>query len=345
MFANDGMSITYRDLWNGFISRENFDLALKRAVEHKKSKPEIARFLAGDPEARLEELRQSVICGEFRTSAYRPITIFEPKKRVIYVLPFYPDRIMHHALMNILVPIWDGMFIRDSFACRPNMGVHAASKRAMHFVRNNKYCLQCDIRRFYPSINHQILFKILGRKIRDERILALLKDIVFSIEAHTDDTPLQSGSYGVPIGNLCSQWFGNLYMNDLDMFVKHKLRCKSYIRYCDDFCLFSDDREQLSRWRDQMRVFLLEELHLIYSYAEIFPVKNGLDFLGYRHFPEFVLVRKTTAQRIKKRMMKIRAYDMRDPWQRGQVASAHGWLCHANAHNLHNAIFSHIKII
>jgi hypothetical protein len=332
------MAKTHRDLWESFVSRENFDLALKKALRHKKKKRGVLQFLAGDVAARLEELRLSVIRGGFSTSKYRQVTIFEPKKRDIFILPFYPDCIIHHALMNVLAPIWHSMFFRDSYACRPGMGIHVSSRRVMGFIRRNKYVLQCDIRKFYPSISHDILFGIISRKIADERLLKLVKNIVYSIE-------VGGPGLGIPIGNLSSQWFGNLYMNELDSFVKHELRCRDYIRYCDDFCLFSDDKDELRSHLDRMRAFLAERLGLGFSYAEIFPTGEGLDYLGYRHFPDFVLIRKSTALRIRKRIGRIKVFDKRDPYVCGQVASANGWTRHANAYNFRKTIFANFSWI
>lgn len=125
--------------------------------------------------------------------------MYEPKKRTIYVLPFYPDRVVQHALINIIEPLWVGLFIKDSYACIKNRGIHVASTRTTEYVKRNKYCLKMDIRSFYPSVNHDILFGIVKRKIKDKDVLWLIEKIIYSFE----------GESNVPIGNLTSQWFGN----------------------------------------------------------------------------------------------------------------------------------------
>jgi hypothetical protein len=323
---------THGNLWSRFISEKNFALAAKRALRNKRKTGEIRRFIKDIP-GNTEEIRQSVIRGEFKTAEYRKKTIYEPKKRDIHILPFYPDRVVHHALMNILIPIWDKMFVRDSYACRPGRGLHSASRRVMQFIRRNEYYLQCDVRKFYPNVNHEILYDIIARKIRDEKILGIIRNIIDSVD----------GEINLPIGNFCSQWFGNLYLHELDMFVKHDLHVRDYVRYCDDFCLFSDDKRKLNVWRDEIRRFLSDNLRLNFSYAEIAPVACGVDFCGYRHFPNRVFLRKSTARRIMRRIKKIIALSPErrkdDPHIRGQIAAMKGWTRHAS----HNLILPQIK--
>ena len=319
---------TYNHLWDGFVSEGNIEFAVRRALRNKRKSREIRDFLANRAEV-TAQVRQSLIDGTFKTATYRSKIVHEPKRREILILPFAPDRIVHHALMNILTPIWDAMFCSDSYACRPGYGIKGASDRCMQFVRKNKYYLQCDVRKFYPTMHHETMFNIIRRKIKDKKILAILRDILKSVDGET----------GLPIGNFCSQWFGNLYLNELDTFVKHELRAKNYLRYCDDFCLFSNDKKELGIWQEKIRLFMLEKLHLTFSFSEISTVKNGVDFLGYRHFPKFVKIRKTTLRRIKRRLKKLlaipKAVRDADLHIRCQIGSMHGWTKHAST-NLGN---------
>jgi retron-type reverse transcriptase len=309
---------THRNLWTQFISAENFDLAVRRALKNKKKTREIRDFIA-DRENLTECLRRLVERGEFRTSAYRERTIYEPKMREISILPFWPDRIVHHAVMNVLIPIWDASFCSDSYACRTGFGLHPASRRTMQFVRRNKYFLQCDIRKFYPTMDHGVLMRGILHKIRDRKLLAIIEDII-------DSTP----SPGIPIGNFCSQWFGNLYLDELDRFVKQDLGVADYVRYCDDFILFSDDKKLLGRFRERIREFLSRRLCQRFSFAEIAPVSAGVDFLGYRHFPRAVLLRKSTIARLRRRLKTIaRAPDKTTMRIVGQLAAMRGWAMHA----------------
>lgn len=312
---------TVNHLWEQFISRENFELAARRAIKSKKSKVAVAEFMA-DKDALLEKLRRNIISGTFQTSAYVVKTIYEPKERQIYVLPLYPDHILHHALVNVLGPIWLKMFCKDSYACIPGRGLHSASTRAMEFVRRNKYVLQCDIRKFYPSIRHNQMKRVLRRKISDRRILRILDNVVDSCG---DDR-------NVPIGNLTSQWFGNVFLNELDHFIKEKLKWRDYIRYCDDFCLFGDDKRVLHDMGRRILDFVQNVLELDFSKSAVYPVARGFDFIGYRHFGGFVLLRKSTAKRIRHHAINIARYHDFGEHSIGQLAAYHGWMRWANTY-------------
>ncbi|MBO4700853.1 MAG: group II intron reverse transcriptase domain-containing protein [Alphaproteobacteria bacterium] len=318
---------TYKNLWDKFISVENFELAARRAVKSKKSKKSVQYFLEHKDEL-IQKLRTSLINGTFKTSQYKIFTIYEPKKREIYKLPLYPDHVLHHALINILGPIWQKMFIHDSYACIPGRGLHAASRRTMDFVRRNKYVLQCDIRKFYPSINHKKMIGIIARKIHDRRILKILKEIVFSVGGETN----------LPIGNLTSQWLGNVYLNELDYFVKHILHWRDYIRYCDDFCLYGNNKHQLKYMLSNVKRFIEINLFMSFSRTIVRETKNGVDFIGYRHFRKFVLLRKKSALKIKRRISNIIKYHDWSGHCVGQIAAAYGWLKWACTYNLRNKI-------
>lgn len=286
------------------------------------------RAFAQDVAGNLTRVRDLLLTKRFSTSPYQTKIILEPKRREIFVLPFAPDRIVQHALMNVLEPIWDRLMISDSYACRSGKGQHAGSRKAMEFVRRYKYVLQCDIAKFYPSINHDVLAGIVRRKIKCPDTLWLLDDIIYSYP----------GGCNAPIGNYTSQWLGNLYLNELDTFVKQKLKIHGYVRYCDDFLLFSDDKRQLHGMRETIKSFIWDRLRLRYSYAEVFPVTSGVDFLGYRHFQKHILLRKSTAQRVKRRLAKLplllAAGKISKEQLRSSISSTKGWLRWACTRNL-----------
>ncbi len=313
---------TYKDLWDKFISIENFELAARRAVKNKKSKKSVRFFLDHKNEL-IQKLLNSLISGTFKTSQYKIFTIYEPKKREIYKLPLYPDHILHHALINILGPIWQKMFIHDSYACIPGRGLHAASRRTMDFVRRNKYVLQCDIKKFYPNINHNKMMNIIARKIHDRRILKILNEVVYSVGGETN----------LPIGNLTSQWLGNLYLNELDYFVKYKLHWRDYIRYCDDFCLYGNNKGALKGALNVIKKFIEDILMMQFSQTSIRRTQDGVNFIGYRHFRKFVLLRKKSALKIKRRISNIIKYRDFSEHCVGQIAAAHGWLKWACTYN------------
>ncbi len=285
------------------------------------------------PDKKLQKLRDDLCTGRFRTSKYTIFKVYEPKEREIYMLPLYPDHIVHHAIINILGPIWQSMFVADSFACIPGRGIHSASARCMKFVRKYKYVLQCDISKFYPSINHDVMMRIISRKISDRRMLRLLDDIVRSLPPPT----------GLPIGNLTSQWMGNLYMHDLDMFVKHALRVKNYIRYCDDFCIFSDDRRELIQYRNQIEEYLRDTLKLRFSKSFIKPTAVGVNFIGYRHFKKYVTLTRAGAAKMRRRMRTMANAQEISPHARGQLAAFNGWMRWACGYNMRWAFYRQMR--
>jgi len=305
---------------------ENIKLAYARARKGKSWQRQIRNF-DRNVEENLKKIQQMLINKVYKTSRYRTKRIHEPKERVIFIVPFFPDRIVHHALMNILEPIYKPMFIHDSYACIERKGLHAGSQRTMEFVRTKKYCLKCDISKFFPSMKHDIIFNIIKRKIKCKDTLNLIKVIIYGM----------AGGQNVPIGNYTSQWFGNIYLNELDQHVKHVYKIKHYVRYCDDFLFFHDDKEELRRIAKDVNIFLDENLGLKMSKCNLFPVSQGVDFLGYRHFPKYVLLRKSTAKRVRRRLKILPRLlgtgRITLEYFRSCIASYIGWMRWANCYN------------
>ena len=320
------------NLWDSIIDMNNIIDAYNKAKKGKMWQKKISR-IDQNREYYLEKLQQSLIDRTFHTSKYKIKKIYEPKARDIYILPFYPDRIVQHAVMTYVSPIWDRKMIHNSCSCRVGRGQHFGSKRCMQYVKRNEYCLQCDVSKFYPSINHDVLMSLIERTIKDKNVLWLLEDIIRSIDGDTN----------VPIGNYTSQWFGNLYLTPLDYKIKQEYRIKDYIRYCDDFILFDNDKSKLREIGNELQQYLLNDFKLKLSKKEIFHTYQGLDFLGYRHFPNGKkLVRKSTAKRIKKNLSQV-PYLLKNKFinpnqAMGKFASAKGWLSHANTYNFRSKI-------
>ena len=314
------------NLFESIVEKDNFKVAQQLSRQGKSRRKEI-RIFESNLDENLEEIRQLVINKKFHTAKYRSKKIYEPKERIIYILPYAPDRIVQHAIMNILVPYMEKMFITDSFACITGRGQTRASLRTMEAVRRNKYCLKCDIHHFYPSINQNILSEMYHRKFRDKDFLYLMDDIIFSFP----------GGYNCPIGNYTSQWNGNFYLTPLDNFCKHELRIRDYIRYCDDFLLFSDDKAYLHDCRKRIEDFI-GKYELTYSKADVFSVKQGIDFCGYRHFDNYILLRKSTAKKEIKRLKELpgefESGLITKDEMRSTIDSIMGWQKHANTHNL-----------
>lgn len=318
---------TYTGLWDDFISTGNFVRAYKDARKGKGHQAEVVEFREGWA-LRLYALRKDIIAGRFHTSPYRSMIVYEPKKRMIYKLPFYPDRIVQHALVNVLAPIMERKLIADTYACIPGRGQLSASQRCMDAVRRNRYCLKCDVRHFYPSIDQHILSGMYHRIIKDERFMAVVDDVIFSF----------LGGKNCPIGSYLSQWSGNFYLSELDSFVKRELHVRDYLRYCDDFLLFSDNKAFLHDCRRKIELFLRDRLRLEYSRADVFNIKQGVDFCGYRHFDNFVLLRKSTKLRQEHRIREIRAAMVDGDFDREEcrasLDSIAGWMKHAKTHRL-----------
>lgn len=321
---------THKHLWERFITEENFSIAYKNSIKGKGKQKQVQIFQE-NAEENLEHVRQMCINGQFHTSPYRSKKIYEPKERDIYILPYNPDRIVQHAIMNVLKPIFVNRFIENSYACIDGKGTHRASAKCTELTRRYKYCLKCDIKQFYPSINQAILSQMLHRIIKDDLFMEIVDDVVFSFP----------NGHNCPIGNYCSQWFGNFYLTALDNFVLHELKDVEYIRYCDDFLLFSNDKQHLRYCDKEIEKFLVT-LDLEYSKHALFKTKQGVDFCGYRSFGKYVLLRKTTAHRMKRRIKDIKEHINSGNYNveriRGQIASAHGQLSHCCSYHLRQAL-------
>ena len=319
------------NVWDKIISYDNLMLALQKAARGKKKRRSVRRVLQ-KADYYITMLHEQLVSGAYKTSPYSIITLFVPKERKIFRLPFFPDRIVHHAIMNVMEPYWTDRFIYHSYACRQGKGQHKGSRKCMDYARKYRYCLKCDISKFFPSVDHIILKQIVRHKVKDKHLLKLFDEIIDSVNGN----PYTTDGKNIPIGNLLSQWFGNLYLNELDTFVKHTLRVKPYIRYSDDFILFSNDKDELHKCLEAIRTFLDTKLKLRLSKGSVFPVSRGIDFLGYRHFPNYILLRKRTVKKWK-RFFKRLQYP---PTKRNcaQLASFNGIVRHANSYNFRNSL-------
>jgi len=251
------------------------------------------------------ENRLLIISSSLKNQTYKPkkyhrFLVFEPKKRQISA-PAFIDRVIHHAIINIIEPLFEAQFISTSFACRKNKGTHFGMLKiaGCHKTFADKYpifyVLKCDIKQYFASIDHQILFQLLSQTLTCPKTLQLLKII---IESYKD-----SSGKGIPIGNLTSQLFANVYLHQLDLYVQNILKEPNYFRYMDDFIIFSSDKEYLKKLRSEIEDFLKEnlELSLHPKKANILRADKGLDFLGYFIKKNVTLLRRKTLRRYKKR--------------------------------------------
>lgn len=247
-------------------------------------------------EPRLLELQRELTEGSYQPASYRYFRIFEPKERLIAVAPFR-DRVVHHAIVGILEPIFEPTFIFDSYATRVGKGTHRAIKRAQAFFRQNRWVWKADIEKYFDSIHHDILLSLVARKIKDRELMNLIEKVIRNGG--------ENGK-GLPIGNLTSQFFANVYLNPFDHFVKEELKVKHYVRYMDDFVCFGHDKEKLKMTRGKLATFLREELHLDLKPSACYLTQqaNGLSFLGARIFPELIRIKPENLRRIRKKIQR-----------------------------------------
>lgn len=307
------------------ISVENLCAAWEEFIRGKRKKKDVQEFgfRLGDEIVALHEELQ---VGTYKHGPYHHFSINDPKPRSIHKA-LVRDRLLHHAIHRKLYPFFFATFIADSFSCQKGKGVHKALdcfRRMAWKVGKNQsrpcWVLKCDIRKFFASVDHAMLIHILNKKIMDRRVLGLLKSVIGSFFA--------SPGKGIPLGNLTSQLFANVYLNELDQYVKHGLRINGYIRYADDFVFLSPDREELLVALPKVSSFLQGTLHLDLHPDKVWlkTLASGVDFLGWVHFPYHRILRTKTKKRMLKRLVK-------NP-ESATFNSYEGMLKHGNAYGL-----------
>jgi len=283
-------------LFECVVRFENLLRAVRRAARGKRDRPSVARFEL-DLERELLALQEALLTGHYRPGRFFTFEVRDPKRRAICAAPFR-DRVVHHALCDVLEPAFERRTIFDTYACRPKKGTHAAIARVQHFARRYRYFLKCDVRRFFASVDQDILRKLLGRLFKDRPLLELLGRII------VHGPPGMPPGKGLPIGNLTSQHFANLYLGELDHHLKERERVKGYLRYMDDLLLFADDKARLHRLLARIRRFLAERLAL--SLKEnatlLAPVGEGIPFLGFRVYPGVIRLNPRTLRRFHRRV-------------------------------------------
>ncbi len=320
-----GMSrIQLNHTYDDIISIENLLLAWHEFLNGKRGKADVQDFQMRLFE-NISSLHNDLKDKSYRHGGYKAFRISDPKPRQIHKA-CVRDRLLHHAIYRILYPFFDRTFIADSYSCRINKGTHKAISRFRSFsyqVSENHiqtaWVLKCDIRKFFDSIDHSLLKDILIAYIPDQDILNLLFEIISSFHS-------KSAIIGVPLGNLTSQLFVNIYMNEFDQFMKHYIKAKYYIRYADDFVIFLKDKNWLEKVLLEIDSFLTEKLHLNLHPDKVFikTISSGLDFLGWIHFPDYKILRTSTRKRIAK--------NLKTNPSAQSVNSYKGLLKHGNTH-------------
>ncbi|MEW5989486.1 MAG: reverse transcriptase domain-containing protein, partial [Chloroflexota bacterium] len=325
------------------VAWDNLLLAYRKAAKGKRGQPNVAAF-----EYRLEDnliqLQADLRAGTYRPGPYTSFYIHEPKQRLISAAPFR-DRVVHHALCNVIEPIFERSFIADSYANRLGKGTHRALNRCQSFTRRYPYVLSCDVRQFFPSLDHAILRAILARKIADPNGLWLIDRILASgqgvlAEAYQmvyfpgDDLLAATRPRGLPIGNLTSQFWANVYLNPFDHFVKRELRCPAYLRYVDDFLLFAEDKATLWRWKQAIEDRLATLRLTIHPVAHPRPVSEGIPFLGFTVFSDHRRLKRRKGVYFRRRLRGLVAGYRAGQMALAQVsATVRGWINHTRYGN------------
>lgn len=333
------MTKVYRNLYPHVYDWENLLLAWRKARKGKRGQPPAAAFEQNIAD-NLLDLQEELAAKSYQPGGYVSFTIREPKQRLISAAPFR-DRVVHHALCNVIEPLFERRFIHDSYGNRVGKGTHAALDRCQSFARHYRYVLPCDIQQFFPAIDHTILMTTINRLVVDPDLLWLCSTIMASGaglfgETYSpryfpgDDLFAINRPRGLPIGNLTSQFWANVYLNPLDQFIKRKLKCQGYLRYVDDFLLFADDKATLGQWRAAIINYLATlrlTLHENRCHAQ--PVTEGLPFLGFVVFPHQRRVKRRKGIAYRRRL-----HTLLQQYQAGEIplakvtASVQGWVNH-----------------
>lgn len=311
------------DLYSKVCSLENLQLADKKASKGKSTQPGVIQFNK-NAEQNLELLRETLLNRTYKTSEYTTFKVYEPKERLVYRLPYYPDRITHHAVMNILEPIFVSTFTADTYSCIKGRGIHGAARnirKALVDTEGTQYCLKLDITKFYPNVDHNVLKQMLRHKFKDAALLQLLDEIIDSAE-------------GLPIGNYLSQYLANFYLTYFDHWIKETKRVKYYYRYADDLVILSGSKPYLHQLLADIREYLDTNLKLeIKGNYQVFPVEaRGIDFVGYKFYHTHTKLRKS----IKKSFARMMRYRR----NKKSMASYYGWAKHCDSVNLLNKLIA-----
>jgi len=303
-------------LFNKVISLENLYRASKNASKGKNSRKDVKRWNK-NLDINIQKLYDELSNKTYVVSGYYDFIIKDPKERIISRLPF-KDRVVQHALMIYLEPIFRKYFISQTYSCIKRRGILKCSLDLRRYLKDNttEYALKLDVKKFYPSVNNEILKSLLKTKFKDKDLLWLLDTIIDS-------------SKGLKLGNFTSQWFANLYLNKFDHWIKEQKRIKYYQRYCDDLLILGNNKEELHLLRKEIESYLNNNLHLELSKYQIFHISSrGIDFVGYVHYRGYTKLRKS----IKKKFIKMMKYNRNNK----SIASYKGWLKWGNCVNLQN---------
>lgn len=350
------MSKYIKNIYSEICSYENLHKAYLNARKAKRFRDEVLRF-TNSLEENLMDLQNELTNHTYKVGRYREFYIYEPKQRLIMALPFR-DRVVQWAIYQVLFPIFAKTFINDSFACIPGRGTHSAVKRLSYWLHQvdrkpeKYYYLKLDISKYFYRIDHAMLLEILGRKIKDKELLQLLEEIIrckdtsFGLPLGTklEEITERLPDKGMPIGNLTSQMFANLYLNELDQYCKRELHIRYYVRYMDDIIILAEDKKRLHEIKELIDTFLQGRLKLnLNQKTAIRPISLGIEFVGYKLWPTHVKLKKASALKMKRRLKQVQELykDGKLEFDKvnSTVQSYFGILKHCNSYRLKSKIF------
>jgi|ERR1035437_293934 retron-type reverse transcriptase len=324
----------FSNLYDTICSTENLYTAYLKAKQGKGKTYGVLLF-EKNFESNMETIQGELLGETYKTSEYSIFKIYDPKERDVYRLPFR-DRVVHHAIMNVLEPIWVSTFISHSYACIKGRGINGVLvhlKRDLKDTENTQYCLKLDIKKFYPSIDHEVLKSIMRKKIKDKKLLKLLDEII-------DSAP------GIPIGNYLSQFMANLYLTYFDHWIKEGKLIKYYYRYADDMVILAPAKPVLHALLVDINDYMISKLNVeLKGNYQVFPVAaRGIDFVGYVFYHTHIMLRKTIKKRFCRKVAKINKKNLDPKEYRMAIASHLGWAKHCDSKHLLKTILQYEKV-
>jgi retron-type reverse transcriptase len=325
------------NLYEKIISLDNLRLADQKARRGKSFSYGVRKHDLTQDE-NIFSLHESLKNHTFKTSPYhiRKMITDAGKEREIYRLPYFPDRIVHHAIMNVMESVWVSLFTKNTYSCIKGRGIHGVFRHLKHDLQdeqNTVYCLKLDIRKFYPTIDHSVLKQLLRRKIKDKDLLILLDGIIDS-------------TAGVPIGNYLSQFFANVYLSYFDHWIKEEKRMKYYYRYADDIVILHADKTVLHGLLAEIDGYFTNKLNIeVKGNHQVFPVDSrGIDFVGYVFRHTHILLRKTIKKSFARKVAKLNKREkISNTYFDMQISSYTGWTSHCNSKHLIKKLFQNDK--
>lgn len=356
------MSKQIKNVYKTLCTYENLYEAYLQARKYKRYRDEVLKF-SYNLEEELWDIKDELINHSYKVGGYREFYVFEPKQRLIMALPF-KDRVIQWGIYQLLNPIFDKTYIDDSYGCRVGKGTLRAVQRLHYWLKQvgkkeeKFYYLKLDVSKYYYRVDHEILINILRKKIKDDEMIELLKTIInydgtlFGLKVNGDVNNPEDrlSGKGIPIGNLTSQMFANLYLNELDQYCKRILSIKYYVRYMDDIIILSNDKKKLHEYKELIQTFVEEKLKLnLNKKTTIRPISLGIEFVGYRLWPTHIKIRKSTSMKMRKRLKYVKKQFERNqlPFEKvnATVQSYMGILKHCNSFRLQNKIFNELVFI